>query len=202
MTMATEIVSATLQVAGKERWVETKTHISGGGGYMHRGTGFVHPVHIVQESEVHDQLYLMDPNGNLLDVQLTNWNIGCMDGHYLTLVWEKSRTVDQKEGCLHVSVTDINPMSPYLAIKNRNTGKAIYNEKFIRSLSRNPVYFVVPIVFVAAYFVTTSLLSVKVNFFYYICFILLGLVAWMKTWNPQKYKSVKAEIDSHLNRSN
>lgn len=199
--MATEIVSITLQVAGKERWVETRTHISGGGGYMHQGTGFVHPVHMVQESEVHDQLYLMDPDGNLLDVQLTNWNIGCMDGHYLTLVWERSTTVDTKKGCLYLEVKENNAMNPYLAIKNNNTGKTIYNEKFIKSLSRNPFYMVVMIVFIAAYLVTTLLLSVKVNFLYYVFFVLLGTLVWMKTWNPQKYKSVKTEIDRHLNRS-
>ncbi|MBK7088358.1 MAG: hypothetical protein IPO46_09920 [Chitinophagaceae bacterium] len=182
------------QVVGSDYWQS-----SGYEARLYSGFGEETKVKIQQHDNYHNRLYLLNKQtGNLHDVHLINWDMGFQKGHEITIVWPagSSRKEDANQGCwVKVTVKEDQPMGEVLAIRNYNTGKTMLNEMLMRSTSRNPIYIVIPVMILILWLVN-RLMNLGISALFVGFFgILLGLLAWRKTWNPQKYNQLKHQIE-------
>lgn len=192
------LTQKTFTVVSADKWTTSQT--TGTGGVYH-GFGISTPISITTETFTHDRLFLLDSNQNLHDLELTNWNIGCEKDHTLRIVWEEGKDPDEKPKPLFgvwITVKEINKMGATLAIKNLNTRKVIYNEALLKTLSRNPFYIAIPVAALLVYllvgWLTKSSGTGAILFS-----LLIGVLIWMKTNNPMKYRTLKEDIDKLLN---
>src|ERR1700749_2767716 len=77
--------TGTVQEAGKN--METRVSGSGGGGASFGGYGGTEPGNIRSQPIVHDQLFLIDSNGNEHAFQLQDFNLACRAGQEVSVIW-------------------------------------------------------------------------------------------------------------------
>lgn len=125
----------TIQAAGKEvslynftgvvaesgKNLETVVSGGGGGGYSYNGTGGSAPVTIRSHTIVHDQLFLVDKNGNEKSFQLQDFNIACRKDNKLSVIWGIKKGAET---------------GPYIIVHNYTTKETFYRDSSIAKLLR------------------------------------------------------------------
>ena len=114
-----EVHSFTGKVANVTKNLETKVHGGGGGGYSYQGTGGSAPVSISSTTVIHDQIFLVDSQGNERALQLTDFDIACRESNNVSAMW---------------AIIEGKDSGPYFAIVNHSTGSKFLNEKIVRSI--------------------------------------------------------------------
>ncbi len=84
---AFEVHQFTGHVAETAKNMETKVSGGGGGGSSYRGSGYTAPVNITSTTVVHDQIFLISPEGKEQSFQLQDFNLACRSGNELTIYW-------------------------------------------------------------------------------------------------------------------
>ena len=103
------------KVVGRDKNFETKVY--GGGGATYRGTGGA--VSISSTTYIHDKIYLEHENGKQTAIELTDWDIACLEGHEMLAFWLI------KEG---------DETGPYVGIKNLTTDDIRFKKKKIKDM--------------------------------------------------------------------
>ena len=94
------LYSTTGTVLDSKKWNETQVSGSGGGGGGRVSTDFlgntsgnirIKPVKISSQTVVHDQLFLIDEQGQEHDFQLQNFNLACRKDNKLTVVFASEK---------------------------------------------------------------------------------------------------------------
>lgn len=182
-------------VAGAQKNFGNEVHVSGGGGYVHQGSGFVNPVHVHSESIAHDRIFIYDHKGNEYDIKLRNWDVGCREGHLVTLVW-LDRSENKRGSFITVNHTGNN--DNYLAIRNHTTGKTIYNSELITKMSRFN-WILVCIIATCVCYVPGIFLFGKGHTMVAVTGFMCGLWIWQRSWNNKIYRRWESEINTILN---
>lgn len=107
------------KVASASKNMETKVSGGGGGGGSYQGTGYTAPVRITSTTVVHDQLFLVDKEGQETALQLQDFNLACREGNIVTASW--AIQVGGDEG-------------PYFAVTNHSTNQQFINDKVIKKI--------------------------------------------------------------------
>jgi hypothetical protein len=107
------------KVVSSSKNMETKVHGGGGGGYSYQGTGGSAPVTISSTTVIHDQLFLVDKEGNERALQLTGFDLACRESNIVTAMW---------------AITSGEERGPYFAIINHSTGEQYINKKIIKEI--------------------------------------------------------------------
>ncbi|MDT8437297.1 MAG: hypothetical protein RRA92_11155 [Gemmatimonadota bacterium] len=110
------------EVVGADKQLETKVSGGGGGGYVHRGTGFTAPVQVRSQTTTHDLIHVKEDSGAEHALRLQNWDLAVRESHTLTAVWLVKR--GRKGG-------------PYVAIHNHTLSQTDYNEKALDKMHRS-----------------------------------------------------------------
>lgn len=99
--------------------METQVYGGGGGGGTYQGTGGTAPVSISSRTVVHDQLFLVSPEGKERAFQLQDFNLAARKGNQLTVFW---------------GIPSGKNSGPYVAVKNHSTDQTFYHDKEVSSL--------------------------------------------------------------------
>lgn len=121
------VFSFTGKVANASKNMETKVSGSGGGGFSYQGTGGNSSVRITSKTIVHDQLFLVDEEGNERSFQLQDFNVACRESNTVTVMWG---ILEGKEN------------GPYFRVFNHTTNSDSFNDKKVWelvSLSCSPI---------------------------------------------------------------
>jgi hypothetical protein len=116
-----ELHSVTGRVAAATKQLETRVSGGGGGGFTNTGAGYTNPVHITSTTITHDQIFLVDENGNERALRLQNWNIACREGHELTAVWIIRKGKNS---------------GPFVAIRNATVNETKYDDRELARINR------------------------------------------------------------------
>ena len=116
-----ECHSYTGTVASAAKRLETKVEGSGGGGSSYQGTGYTAPVNISSSTTTHDEVYVVDENGQEHVLRLQNWDLSVREGHKLTVV---------------SLVKQGRANGPLVAIHNHTLNKTDYDERVLAKLHR------------------------------------------------------------------
>ncbi|MEI9957377.1 MAG: hypothetical protein WDM90_14040 [Ferruginibacter sp.] len=108
------------KVAGKDKHLETIISGSGGGGGSYQGTGGTAPISISSRTVIHDKIFIEHENGKQTAVELTGWDIACLQGHELLAAW---------------IIKNNEEKGPYVAIKNFTTDDEQISAKKIKELA-------------------------------------------------------------------
>lgn len=109
-----------------------ETIVSGGGGAGNSS------VHISSRTVVHDQIFLIDKDGNESSFQLEDFNVACRKGNNLMVIWGIRKGENN---------------GPCIVAHNYTTNETFYNDSFIKRLFRRELPFVViPIAIIAIIF--------------------------------------------------
>lgn len=74
-------------VVSQQKWSETEVYSSGGGGYVHQGTGVVHaPVISSVTSEQHE-FWVREPDGSEVPVRLADAGFAVREGQRVKVAW-------------------------------------------------------------------------------------------------------------------
>jgi hypothetical protein len=118
-------------VAESGKNMETRVSGGGGGGYSYNGTGSTAPVRITSHTVVHDQIFMIGPDGNEKSFQLQDFNVACRKENKLTVIW------GIKKG---------KQTGPYIIVRNHTTGETFYNDPAISKLFSNPLLLLAAII--------------------------------------------------------
>lgn len=113
------IYSFTGKVASSSKNMETKVSGGGGGGYSYKGTGGTAPVRITSTTIVHDQLFLVNREGNETALQLQGFDLACRESNIVTAMWAI------KEG---------SETGPYFAVLNHSTNSKFAKDSAIKQI--------------------------------------------------------------------
>jgi hypothetical protein len=116
---AFQFSTTTGKVVQASKNMEIQVTGRGGGGT----SGYTAPVHINSTTIVHDQIFLLHPDGRESSFQLKGMNVACRDGNELSITCV-SRPGKDKSECI--------------GVVNRTTGNAYYNVGRIRGLHLPP----------------------------------------------------------------
>lgn len=94
--------------------METQVYGGGGGGGTYQGTGGTAPVSISSRTVVHDQLFLVSPEGKERAFQLQDFNLAARKGNQLSVFW---------------GIQSGKNSGPYIAVKNHSTDQTFYQDK-------------------------------------------------------------------------
>ncbi|WP_180183915.1 hypothetical protein [Acinetobacter sp. YH01020] len=111
--------SFTGTVIDTNKQLETKVSGSGGGGAVYQGSGAIAPVSISSSTTVHDNFFLIDPNGKEISVKLSNWDLSLRTGHTVQVIW----VVPQKASS-----------GPYVTVHNQNLGDVNWNDTALKTV--------------------------------------------------------------------
>ena len=106
-----ELQSITGVVEGKERMLETRTHVSGGGTTVVGNTVIQQPVTTTHSTIDHLHFFIRPAKGPEREIKLKNAKFEVRDGHIVSL------TVARLEGAKYV---------PYVMLRNHSTRKNFY----------------------------------------------------------------------------
>src|SRR5665213_651954 len=98
-----DFTNITGRVEEASKNLETIVRGGGGGGATYGGTGYVAPVSITSTTVVHDQIFLIDNQGNEHSFQLQGMNIACRQGNELTIT---SATLQGRNSVHYVATTN------------------------------------------------------------------------------------------------
>ncbi len=107
------------KVASATKNMETKVSGSGGGGGSYQGTGYNAPVRITSTTIVHDQLFIVDKEGQEQALQLQGFNLACREGNIVTASWAVQEGAEE---------------GPYFAITNHSTNQQFINEAVVKKI--------------------------------------------------------------------
>ena len=120
------------KVASANKQLETKVSGGGGGGggYSYQGTGFSHtaPVRITSKTVTHDEIYLVDADGQEHALRLQDWDLSVREGHELTAVWLVKKGKSSGD---------------YVVMHNATLGETNYDDKKLAKLHRT--WWLVPV---------------------------------------------------------
>ena len=111
-----ELYWVTGEVAETGKNMETRVHGSGGGSY---GNGYTAPVHVTSTTTVHDQLFVMDRQGQEHAFQLQDFHLACRTGNQVTVLWAVRK--GKKTG-------------PYVVVHNKTTKNTFFQEKALQGI--------------------------------------------------------------------
>lgn len=111
--------------AGKN--METRVHGGGGGGFTYQGTGGSAPVSISSTTVIHDQIFVEDASGQEHAFQLQGFNVACREGNAISVIW---------------AIKKGNKKGPYIAVYNRSTSQAYFNNAELNKMFRYPGWYV------------------------------------------------------------
>jgi len=111
------IYAFTGKVVGSSKNMETKVSGGGGGGYSYRGTGGTAPVRITSTTIVHDQLFLVNKEGNETALQLQGFDLACRESNIVSACW---------------AIVQGDQKGPYFAIVNHTTGSKFEKESVLK----------------------------------------------------------------------
>lgn len=107
------------KVASASKNLETKVSGGGGGGYSYQGTGGSAPVRITSTTVIHDQLFIVDKEGNERAIQLQDFDLACRESNIVTAMW---------------AIVEGQDNGPYFAIINHTTGSKFVSKKKIKEI--------------------------------------------------------------------
>lgn len=107
------------KVASASKNLETIVSGGGGGGYSYQGTGSSAPVRITSTTVIHDQLFIVDKDGNERALQLQDFDLACRESNIVTAMW---------------AIVEGKDNGPYFAIINHTTGSKFVSQKKIKDL--------------------------------------------------------------------
>ncbi len=116
-----EVHATSGRVAAANKQLETRVSGGGGGGMTYQGTGFNNSVHISSQTVTHDQIFLVDQQGQERALKLQDWDVTCREGNELTAVW---------------LIRKGKPNGPYVAIRNDTLGETQYDDKHLAKIHR------------------------------------------------------------------
>jgi hypothetical protein len=125
-TKSIDLYWTTGKVADAGKNMETIVKGGGGGGYTYKGTGTTAPVSITSTTVVHDQIFLIDREGNEHAFQLQGFNVACRTNNELAIIW---------------AIREGKNNGPYIIAYNYSTRNAFYNDSSLNKLFRYPVWF-------------------------------------------------------------
>lgn len=100
--------------------LETKVTGSGGGGSTWDGYGHTRPVEIHSTTTVHDDLYLLNANGQEKHFALTDWRISARIGHTMQVLW---------------LIAENEQTGPYVAVYNKNLNQCFWKNDALQELA-------------------------------------------------------------------
>ena len=100
---------------------ETRIYGSSGGGYIHQGSGTINPTQIHSQTIVHDQFFILDPNGQEHAITLSNWNLNLRAGHHIQLIW---------------LIAPNKKYGPYVSIHNQTLHTVDYNNNQVMAIAK------------------------------------------------------------------
>ncbi|MFL0683619.1 MAG: hypothetical protein ACK4SF_05235 [Algoriphagus aquaeductus] len=157
--------SGMVEDSGKN--METKVSGGGGGGATYQGTGGTAPVTITSRTIVHDQIFLVNPEGKERAFQLQDFNLAARKGNHLSVFW---------------GIKNGDQTGHYFAVKNHSTDQEFYRDDLLRR------YFIKGwlqgvLIFLGVVFAILGLGGAGI----YFLFIGGGILYWAwKRWNTAK----------------
>ena len=151
------------EVVDTSKQLETNVTGGGGGGMMWNGYGHTQPVEIHSTTTVHDDFYLLNPNGQERHFALANWNVSARTGHTMQVFWLIAG--NRKKG-------------PYVAVYNKNLETFFWKDDILLKLA-DAHYF---IKLWGSWFVV-AVLAYMVNSVWFL--VLGGIGVWIY-WFKQK----------------
>ncbi|KAA8733250.1 hypothetical protein F4V57_08470 [Acinetobacter qingfengensis] len=120
------------KVAHSNKQLETVVSGGGGGGATYQGTGGSAPVSIRSTTYTHDDIFLVNTEGQEQVIRLLDWNIATREGHEIQAIWLIKQGKDT---------------GPYIIINNLTTNTVQWSDKKLGELLRLEWWriFVVPI---------------------------------------------------------
>ncbi|WP_057938965.1 hypothetical protein [Algoriphagus resistens] len=134
---AFELYQFSGEVAESGKNMETRVSGGGGGGSTYRGSGYAAPVSITSQTVIHDQLFLVNPEGKEKSFQLQDFNLACRKGNQVTIRWYIREGKNQ---------------GPYFGVYNHSTGQNYISHKETKRMFLNPLI-VIALVLVGIFFI-------------------------------------------------
>ncbi|WP_372754398.1 hypothetical protein [Mariniflexile sp.] len=118
------IYKFTGKVAEAQKHLETKVSGGGGGGGTYRGTGASAPVSVTSTTITHDNIFLIDKEGNERALQLQDFNIACRPTNIITALW---------------GIPEGKETGSYYAIINHTTQTTFFNNPALNRIASSCV---------------------------------------------------------------
>lgn len=121
------------RVAHSNKQLETVVSGGGGGGATYQGTGGTAPVSISSRTYTHDDIFLVNEQGQEQVIRLVDWNLATREGHVIQAIW---------------MIKDGQDSGPYLIINNLTTQTVQWSDKKLGEVLRLEWWriFIIPIV--------------------------------------------------------
>lgn len=169
---------------------------------VYRGFGNACQIYTaVQDPTHHKKLFLKDGEGNLHDVELTNWNICIAEGQEITIVWPMEKHPDENTFPFidfKITLKEAKDMGNILAIKNHHTGQMLINQHLMRAMARNPWWLMVPIVAILLFLIFRIWVVPDAGIGSFLLAILFATAIWKVTYNPQRHHQLKVLVENML----
>ncbi|GAA5017446.1 hypothetical protein GCM10023206_30200 [Acinetobacter puyangensis] len=155
------IYEFTGKVAHSNKQLETVVSGGGGGGATYQGTGGAAPVRISSTTYTHDDIFLVNDQGQEHVLRLVDWDIATREGHIIQAIWLIKEGKDE---------------GSYVAINNLSTNTLLWGDRgrhgSIGKLVRPEWWkvFILPIVILVASAMIISWLSIVlvIVYFYFV----------------------------------
>ena len=75
------------RVLGEKKWAETHVHGSGGGGYIHQGSGYVNPIRVTSTHSTRHEFWIQDENGREVCIALADSTARVRENQTVSATW-------------------------------------------------------------------------------------------------------------------
>lgn len=106
-------------VVGTGKISDTRSTTSGGN--YNPNTGTYAPVSHHIHTDIHDQIFLRDPEGHEHAIKLVNWNVAVREGHEWSAFW---------------AIQKGNTSGDYIAVMNRTVNENMFAESTIKQMCK------------------------------------------------------------------
>ncbi len=158
------VETMTGRVLGEKKWAETHIHSSGGGGYVHGGTGYVNPVRVTSSHTTRHEFWLQRADGQELCVALADSPARVRENQTICVAW----AARQGQG-----------RGPFLLLHNEASGERVWlapDGTLLGNMGlRDPLSSARQKLFIAAIFLSVLVLGSHITG-YALCAILVSAV--------------------------